>query len=104
MAKKRKFTSQFKAEAVLESLRGDTSQSQAEICRKYNIAEDQLSKWKKQFLESAVQVFERDSICQGHLDRIHQLEQLAGKLTLELEISKKAFNSFTSRHNSRGGL
>lgn len=100
MAKKRNFSSQFKAEAVLESLRGATSQ--AEICRKYNIAEDQLSKWKKQFLESAVQIFERDSICQGHLDRIHQLEQLVGKLTLELEISKKAFNVFTSRYNSKG--
>ena len=49
MAKRRKFTSEFKTELVLEVLSG--ASSQAELCRRHNLNEDQLSKWKQQFLE-----------------------------------------------------
>ena len=37
MAKRRRFTSKFKAEVVLEALRGETSQ--AELCRCHNLSE-----------------------------------------------------------------
>ena len=49
MAKRRKFTSEFKTKLVLEILSGATSK--AELCRRHNLNEDQLSKWKQQFLE-----------------------------------------------------
>ena len=42
MAKRRKFTAKFKAEVVLETLRGETSQ--AGLCRKHNLSDVQLSK------------------------------------------------------------
>jgi len=48
MAKRRRFTPEFKAEVVLEALRGETSQ--AEVCRRHNLSQDQLSKWKQQVL------------------------------------------------------
>ena len=35
MAKRRNFTPEFKAEVVLEALRGETSQ--AELCRRHNL-------------------------------------------------------------------
>ena len=38
--KRRSFTPEFKAEAVLEVLRGESSQ--AELCRRHNLSEDQL--------------------------------------------------------------
>ena len=41
MAKRRKFTPEFKAEVVLEVLSGATSQ--AEVCRRHNLNENQLS-------------------------------------------------------------
>ena len=41
--KRRNFTPEFKAEVVLESLRGESSQ--AELCRRHNLSADQLSKW-----------------------------------------------------------
>ena len=44
MAKRRRFTPQFKGEVVIEALTG--SGSQAELCRRHNISQDQLSKWK----------------------------------------------------------
>ena len=54
--KRRTFTPEFKTEVVLEALRGESSQ--AELCRKpHNLSEDQVSKWKQQFLENAVSVF-----------------------------------------------
>ena len=48
--KRRNFTLEFKAEVVLEALRGETSQ--AELCRRHNLSEDQLSKWSSSFLKT----------------------------------------------------
>ncbi len=69
-----------------------------------NIGSDQLSKWKRQFLDNASQVFAGKDSCNGHLERICQLEQLVGKLTLELEISKKALSIFGHPRSSSGSL
>ena len=55
MAKRRNFTPEFKAEVVLEALRGESSQ--AELCRRHNLSEQQFSKWKQEFPENAVSVF-----------------------------------------------
>ena len=41
MAKRRKFTPKFKAEVVLEALRGETSQ--AELCRHHNLSKKALT-------------------------------------------------------------
>ena len=46
MAKRRRFTAQFKAEVVLEALTG--SSSQAELCRRHHLSDDQLSKLKEE--------------------------------------------------------
>ena len=48
--KRRRFTLEFKAEVVLEALGGESSQ--AELCRRHNLSEDQLSKWKQQVVEN----------------------------------------------------
>ena len=87
--KRRTFTPEFKTEVVLEALRGETSQ--AEVCRRHNISEDQLSKWKQQFLENAASAFgSKDNASEDTAERIAHLEQLVGKLTVELDIHKKA--------------
>ena len=87
--KRRTFTPEFKAEVVLKALRGESSA--AELCRRYNLSEDQLSKWKQQFLENAVTLFESgDKGSQDAAERIAHLEQLVGRLTVELDIHKKA--------------
>ncbi len=88
MAKRRTFTPEFKAEVVIEALCGQTSK--AELCRKHNISDVQLSKWKRQLLENAATLFEtNDKQNQASQQRITQLEQLVGRLTLELDIQKK---------------
>ena len=87
--KRRNFTPAFKAEVVIEALTGESSQ--AELCRRHNISEDQLSKWKRQLLENAETLFEPpDKQTDAATERIAQLEQLVGRLTLALDIQKKA--------------
>ncbi len=89
MAKRRRFTSEFKAKVVLEALSGESSQ--AELCRRHNLSEDQLSKWKQQLLENAASLFEsRDKTSEDAAERIAHLEQLVGRLTVALDIQKKA--------------
>ena len=76
--KRRTFTPEFKAEVVLEALTGESSQ--AELCRRHSLSEDQLSKWKQQFLENAASLFEsRDKASEDAAERIAPLEQLVRK-------------------------
>ena len=89
MAKRRRFTPKFKAEVVLEALHGESSQ--AELCRRHNLSENQVSTWKRQLLENVETFFESaDKPSSESTERIAQLEQLVGRLTLALEIQKKA--------------
>ena len=90
MAKRRRFTAEFKAKVVLEALSGESSQ--AELCRKpHHLSEEQLSKWKHQFVENAASLFEsRDKSSEDTAERIAHLEQLVGRLTVALDIQKKA--------------
>jgi transposase-like protein len=73
---------------VLEIISG--SKTAADICREYNLKPDLVSHWKNQFLANAVQVFESDTKVDPQQARIEELERLAGKLSLELEVAKKA--------------
>ena len=86
MAKRRKFTAKFKAEVVLEAFRGESSQ--AELCRRYNLSENQVSTWKRQLLENVETFFESETDKQPSesAERIAQLEQLVGRI----------FHGFTS--------
>ena len=88
--KRRNFTPEFKAEVVLEALRGETSQ--AELCRRYNLSEQQLSKWKQQVIENVATllVSSTDQQSSEAAARIAHLEQLVGRLTVALDIQKKA--------------
>ena len=87
--KRRNFTPEFKAEVVLEALMGESSQ--AELCRRHNLSDEQLSKWKRQLLENAATLFEpADKQSDADAERIAHLEQLVGRLTVALDIQKKA--------------
>ena len=88
MAKRRRFTPEFKAELVLEVLSGATSQ--AEVCRRHNLNENQLSEWKRQLVENAASLFEStDKRSSDDEKRIAHLEQLLGRMAVALDIQKK---------------
>lgn len=54
---RRKFTPKFKTKVVLEMLKERSSL--AELAQKYNLAPQQLSNWKRDFLDNAEQVFDK---------------------------------------------
>jgi transposase len=85
---RRNFSAEFKAKVIMEMISG--SKSAAEVCREYNLKADLVSHWKKQFVTNAAQVFESGAELDPQQARIQELERLAGKLSLELEVAKKA--------------
>ena len=89
MAKRRRFTPEFKGEVVLEALHGETSQ--AELCRRHNLSADQVSKWKQQVVENIATLFDAtDKQSSESVERVAQLEQLVGRLTLAMEIQVRS--------------
>ena len=100
MAKRRRFSAAFKAEVVLAVLTG--AKSQAEVCREHRLSPQLLGNWKRRFLENAVQAFEHDRRRDEETAQVAELERMVGKLTMQLEIAKKASRILTSHPASDG--
>ena len=90
MGKHRKYTPETKVRIVLEILRGEKSVTQAS--REYRIKDSLLYRWKDQFLDGAKQAFAYGQPAEQkrRADKVAELERLVGKLTMQLEIAKKA--------------
>ena len=64
-----------------------------------DLSADQLSKWKQQSLENAATFFEStDKHADASIERIAQLEQLVGRLTLALAIEKSLGETPEQKH------
>lgn len=85
---RRNFSAEFKTKVVLDIISG--TKTTADVCREYDLKPDLVSHWRNQFLANASQVFESEKKVDPQQARIEELERLAGKLSLELEITKKA--------------
>ena len=90
MAKRtrRSFSPQFKAGIVLAVLTG--AQSQAEVCREHGLKPELVALWKRTLLDRAASVFAGEQPDGRAAARVADLERLVGRLTLELEVAKKA--------------
>lgn len=100
MPQRRRFTAEFKAQVVLDVLSG--SKSAAEVCREHQLNAQVLSRWKTEFVERAPLVFEQDQLLSQEQERIAELERAVGRLTMQLEIAKKA-SLLLSSQSSRNG-
>ena len=100
MRMRRSFSPEFKAQVVLELLSG--TKSAAELCREHQLKPEMLTRWKSHFLTHVAELFESDKDQDREEAQTAELERMIGKLTLELEIAKKASNLFRS-HLSRNG-
>jgi transposase len=88
MRTRRQFTAEFKAQRVLEVLSG--RKTAAAVCREYQLKPDLLTRWKADFVTHAATVFAGDEAGQQAERRIAELERMVGRLTVELEVAKKA--------------
>lgn len=91
MTRRRTFTAQFKAQAVLDILSG--RQTAADICREQQLKPQVISGWKTEFLSHAAAVFAKDNRRSQEQQHIAELERLVGRQALELEILKKVTRS-----------
>jgi transposase len=93
----RRFTPEFKSQVVLELL--TQQRSAGEICRVHQIKDSLLYRWKQEFLERSASVFASGD--HGEVSRLSQrvgeLERMVGRLTLELDVAKKASDWRSSR-------
>jgi len=71
----------FKAKVALEAVR--EQQTVAVLSRRYGIHANQIYKWKKQFLDNAASLFDRDTEASGGSEREDELLKKIGELTVE---------------------
>jgi transposase len=90
----RSFTPQFKAQVVLEVISGQRGASEA--ARLHKLKPELISRWKDIALEGLEGLFEGDDRRSRDQERIAELERMVGRLTMDLEVAKKAWNLLPS--------
>jgi len=97
--RKTKYTSKFKFDRVIESVkRGSIS----EVARSYGFGVNLLSKWRSDFLKGGHQYFDKkpDQDVERLQKRIKKLEQIIGKKEVELNLIK----NFSDFYQSQSGM
>jgi transposase-like protein len=100
MKTRRKFSAEFKTQVVLQVLSGE--KSLAEECREHQLTGQRVGNWKQQFLAHASRAFESEGANSAEQARSAELEQRVGKLTMQLEMAKKATRIAHSLANRNG--
>ena len=91
---RRKFTSKFKTQVVLESLK--ERMSMAELAQKFKLNPVQISAWKKEFLENAESVFSKKGKkvaekSEAEIEK-ERLLQTIGQQKIDIDFLKKALS------------
>jgi transposase-like protein len=100
---KRVHSASFKAKVALEAFRGEKTLS--ELAVQYGVHPVQISRWKKEFLDRAPEIFSdgsvksREAELQRELDEAHR--QL-GQAKVELDWAKKKAEELSSRRAKNG--
>jgi transposase len=71
----------FKAKVALAAIRDE--QSIPDLAKRYGVHPSQIYAWKKQFIEQAASVFERDGQSNDSHEREGELLKKIGELTVE---------------------
>lgn len=87
--KRRKFSAEFKTKVAIEAIRGLKTLN--EISSEYEVHPNQITKWKKQLLNLAPQIFKdrKNSGSNKEDKKVEKLYQEIGQLQVELNWLKK---------------
>lgn len=88
MKTRRKLTAQFKAQVALEAIKEQLTV--AEITRKFQVHPNQISKWKREFIDNAAKAFSEGGQTQKDwTEKESRLYEQIGRLQTELTFFKK---------------
>lgn len=85
---RRKFTSAFKAKVAIEALKEQSTLS--ELAKQFEIHPNQISKWKREFIDNADKAFDSDKSTKDENDTdVEKLFSQIGRLKVENDFLKK---------------
>jgi transposase len=92
---KKRHSAEVKAKAALALVKGE--KTAVEIARELSCHPTLIGMWRDRLLKEAEHLFEGIHANDEKQEKIATLEQMVGRLTVQLEFAKKVSGSFTSR-------
>lgn len=91
MGRRKKHDSAFKFKVALEAIKEELTVS--EIASNYEIHPQQVRQWKREFLQNAESVFQKDDVDKKKVEVLEiekeDLQSLIGQQTIEINFLKK---------------
>lgn len=87
MKGRRKFTAEFKAKVAIEAIKGQ--QTLAELSTKFELTQQQISTWKREFLSKSALVFTQEVPEKVRDKELQSLYAKIGQLEMERDFLKK---------------
>lgn len=96
---RRNHSAVFKARIAVEMIRGE--KTVAEICSHHQIHSTQATSWKSQLLENAAGIFGGNAVAADGRERIRELHEKIGELTVERDFLDNALGKFPGLSGKR---
>ena len=90
-SKRRTYTREFKLKVLGEI---EAGKSQAQAAREYQLTESAIYKWRKQLNRYQEKAFAGQGKAYTDEARLHELERMVGRLTMENDFLKKLLKTF----------